>query len=129
MHDLTRKGVVFRFGERQQQAFKLLKEKLTTEPVLILPNLRKSFQVQSDACGSSIGAVLMQDGHVISYESRVLRGPEKHIQIYEKELLAVIHALESWKRYLLEADFTLQTDHQSLRSFLTQAKLFEKHLS
>ncbi|MCO5565158.1 hypothetical protein L7F22_018831 [Adiantum nelumboides] len=44
LHDLMRKGVVFRFGERQQQAFKLLKEKLTTEPVLILPDLRKSFQ-------------------------------------------------------------------------------------
>ncbi|MCO5582952.1 hypothetical protein L7F22_036855 [Adiantum nelumboides] len=43
LHDLTRKGVLFRFGEREQQAFKLLKEKLTTEPVLILPDLRKSF--------------------------------------------------------------------------------------
>ncbi|MCO5558306.1 hypothetical protein L7F22_011885 [Adiantum nelumboides] len=81
LHDLTCKGVVFRFGERQQQAFKLLKEKLTTEPVLILPDLRKSFQVQCDACGSSIGAVLMQYGHVIAYESKVLRGSEKHRQI------------------------------------------------
>ncbi|MCO5559831.1 hypothetical protein L7F22_013435 [Adiantum nelumboides] len=110
LHDLTRKGVVFRFGERQQQAFKLLKEKLTTEPLLILPDSRKSFQVQCDACGSSIGAVLMQDGHVIAYESRVLRGPEKHMQIYKKELLAVIHALESWKHYLLGPDSTVQTD-------------------
>ncbi|MCO5582598.1 hypothetical protein L7F22_036496 [Adiantum nelumboides] len=59
LHDLTRKGVVFRFGERLQQAFKLLKEKLTTEPILILSDLRKYFQVQCDACGSSIGAVLM----------------------------------------------------------------------
>ncbi|MCO5566369.1 hypothetical protein L7F22_020046 [Adiantum nelumboides] len=129
LHDLTRKGVVFWFGERQQQAFKLLKEKLTTEPVLILPYLRKSFQEQCDACGSSIGAVLMQDGHVIVYESRVLREPEKHMQIYEKELLAVIHSLESWKHYLLGADFTVQIDHESLRYFLTQAKLSEKHLS
>ncbi|MCO5563507.1 hypothetical protein L7F22_017151 [Adiantum nelumboides] len=129
LHALTRKGVVFRFGERQQQAFKLLKEKLTTEPVVILPDLRKSFQVQCDACGSSIGAILMQDGHVIAYESKVLRGPEKHMQIYEKELFVVIHALESWKDYLLEADFTLQTNHQSLRYFLTQTKLCEKHLS
>ncbi|MCO5610236.1 hypothetical protein L7F22_064472 [Adiantum nelumboides] len=61
LHGLTRKGVVFRFGERQQQAFKLLKEKLTTEQVLILPDLRKYFQVQCDACGSSFGAVLMQE--------------------------------------------------------------------
>ncbi|MCO5557617.1 hypothetical protein L7F22_011183 [Adiantum nelumboides] len=105
LQDLTRKGVVFRFSERKQQAFKLLKKKLTTEPVLILPDLRKSFQVQCDACGSSIGAVLMQDGHVIAYESRVFRGPEKHMQIYEEELLALIHALESWKHYLLGVYF------------------------
>ncbi|MCO5548671.1 hypothetical protein L7F22_002130 [Adiantum nelumboides] len=70
LHDLTCKGVVFRFGERQQQAFKLLKEKLITEPVLILLDLRKYFHVQCDACGTSIGAVRMQDGHVIAYESR-----------------------------------------------------------
>ncbi|MCO5570508.1 hypothetical protein L7F22_024231 [Adiantum nelumboides] len=74
LHGLMRKGVVFRFGKRRQQAFKLLKEKLTIEPVLILPDLKKSFQVQCDACGSSIGAALMQDGHVIAYESMVLRG-------------------------------------------------------
>ncbi|MCO5565098.1 hypothetical protein L7F22_018769 [Adiantum nelumboides] len=68
LHDLTRKGVVFRFGERQQHAFKLLKEKLTTEPILILQDLRKYFQVQCDAGGSSNGAMFMQDEHVIAYE-------------------------------------------------------------
>ncbi|MCO5558070.1 hypothetical protein L7F22_011646 [Adiantum nelumboides] len=73
--------------------------------------------------------IVLKDGHVIAHESRVLRGPEKHMQIYEKELLAVIHALESWKHYPLGADFTMQTDHQSLRYFVTQAKLSEKHLS
>ncbi|MCO5563960.1 hypothetical protein L7F22_017612 [Adiantum nelumboides] len=137
LHDLTRKGVVFRFGERQQQAFRLLKEKLTTVPVLILPDLKKSFQVQCDACGSGIGALLMQggallmqDGHVIAYESRVLRGPEQRRFMRRRlELLAMIHALQSWKHFLLGADFTVQTDHQSLHYFLAQAKLSEKHLS
>ncbi|MCO5594285.1 hypothetical protein L7F22_048314 [Adiantum nelumboides] len=86
------------------------------------------FKRECDACGSSIGAVFMQDGHVIAYESKVLRGSEKHMQIYE-ELLAVIHALETWKHYLLGADFTVQTDNQSLRYFPTQAKLSEKQFS
>ncbi|MCO5558603.1 hypothetical protein L7F22_012189 [Adiantum nelumboides] len=104
------------------------------EPFFLMagPNVIESeehIMKMCDAYGSSIGAVLMQDGHVIAYESRILRGPEKHMQIYEKELLAVIHALESWKHYLLGADFFVQTDHQPLRYFLTQAKLFEKHLS
>ncbi|MCO5577415.1 hypothetical protein L7F22_031247 [Adiantum nelumboides] len=105
LHHLTRKGVVFWFGERQQQAFKLLKEKLTTEPVLILPDLRKSFQVQCDACGNSIGAVLMQDGHVIAYESRVSRGPEKAYADLRDGVASrdscfrVMEALSSWSRF------------------------------
>ncbi|MCO5557706.1 hypothetical protein L7F22_011277 [Adiantum nelumboides] len=50
------------------------------------------------------------------------------MQVYEKELQAVIHALLSWKHYLLGADFVVQTDHQTLRYFLTQEKLSEKHM-
>ncbi|MCO5558453.1 hypothetical protein L7F22_012036 [Adiantum nelumboides] len=96
---------------------------MTSDPVIVLPDLRKSFVVQCDACGSSIGAVLMQDDRVVAYESRVLQGPEKIMQVYEKELQAV-----SWKQYLLGANFVVQTDHQTLRYFLTQAKLSEKHM-
>ncbi|MCO5573423.1 hypothetical protein L7F22_027194 [Adiantum nelumboides] len=99
----------------------LLKEKMTSNPVIVLPALRKS-------CGSSIGAVLMQEGRVVAYESRILQGPEKTMQVYEKELKAVIHGLLSWKHYLLGADFVVQTDHQTLRYFLTQAKLSKKHM-
>ncbi|MCO5614523.1 hypothetical protein L7F22_068806 [Adiantum nelumboides] len=91
-------------------------------------NLRKSYVVECDTCGSSIGAVLMQDGRVVAYESKILQGPEKTMQVYEKELSAVIHALLSWKHYLLGANFVVQTDHQTLRYFLTQAKLSEKHM-
>lgn len=60
--------------------------------------------------------------------SRVLSDVEKAYQVYEKELLAVIHALSSWKHYLLGADFVVQTDHQTLRYFLTQAKMSKKHM-
>ncbi|MCO5592713.1 hypothetical protein L7F22_046716 [Adiantum nelumboides] len=79
LHDLTRKTVVFHFGERQQQAFKFLKEKLTTEPVLTLPRLRKSFQMQCDACGNSIGVVLMQDGHVMFHFQLVHVASKKNV--------------------------------------------------
>ncbi|MCO5590508.1 hypothetical protein L7F22_044478 [Adiantum nelumboides] len=101
---------------------------MTSDPVIVLPDLKKSFVVQCDACGNSIGAVLMQDGRVVAYESKILQGPLKTMQVYEKELSAVIHALLSWKHYLLGADFVVQMDHQTLRYFLTQAKLSEKHM-
>ena len=98
-----------------------MKEKLITGPVLVVPDLHQSFVVECDACGDSIGAVLQQDGHVVAFESRRLRDAERHLQVYEKELLAVIHALTTWKHYLLGADFVVKTDHQILRYFLTQS--------
>lgn len=65
---------------------------------------------------------------MVAYESRVLQSAERNLQVYEKELLAVIHALTMWKHYLLGAAFTIQTDHQTLRYFLTQTKFFEMHI-
>ncbi|MCO5576394.1 hypothetical protein L7F22_030204 [Adiantum nelumboides] len=101
---------------------------MTSDPVIVLPDLKKSSVVQCDACGGSIGAVLMQDDRVVAYESRILQGPKKTMHVCEKELSAVIYGLLSWKHYLLGADFVVQTDYQTLRYFLTQAKLFEKHM-
>ncbi|MCO5614524.1 hypothetical protein L7F22_068807 [Adiantum nelumboides] len=97
LHMLTQKGVPFSWGVSEVTAFQTLKEKMTTGPVLILPDLQKSFEVYCDACGRSLGAVLMQEGRVIAYESRMFSKPEMTAQIYEKELLAVIHALTQWR--------------------------------
>ena len=119
LHALQKKGVSFRWTAKEIAAFNVLKEKLTSDPVLILTDLSKSFVVQCDACGNSIGAVLMQNGRVVAYESRILHGAEKNLQVCEKKLLAVTHALTSWKHYLPRAAFVVQTNHQTLRYFLT----------
>ncbi|MCO5608605.1 hypothetical protein L7F22_062818 [Adiantum nelumboides] len=123
LHMLTQKGVPFSWGVSEVTVFQTLKENMTTGSVLILPDLQKSFEVYCDACGRRLGAVLMQEGRVIAYESRMFSKPEMTTQIYEKELLAVIHALTQWRHYLLGADFTLFTDHQSLRYFLSQKQM------
>jgi len=65
---------------------------------------------------------------VIAYESRTLFKAERNLQEYEKELLAFINALSTWKHYLLGVDFMVQSYHQTLRYFLTQTKLLEKHM-
>ena len=70
----------------------------------------------------------MQEGHAIAYESRRLNEQERVLGIYEKELLAVIHALDSWKHYLLGNPFIIRTDHQSIKYFMSQTKLSDKQM-
>ncbi|MCO5582345.1 hypothetical protein L7F22_036239 [Adiantum nelumboides] len=128
LHDLTKKNVKYVWTEKRQQAFDTLKQKLISQHVLALPNLSKPFEVQCDACGDCLGAVLLQEGHAIAYESRRLSSNEQILGIYEKELLAVLHALVSWKHYPLGTPFILQADNQSLKYFMMQTKLSDKQM-
>ncbi|MCO5552154.1 hypothetical protein L7F22_005664 [Adiantum nelumboides] len=98
------------------------------QPVLVLPDLSKPFEVHCDASGDCLGAVLLQEGHAIAYESRRLHSDEQSLSIYEKELLAVMHALDTWKHYLFGTPFIIRTDHQSLKYFMTQTKIYDKQL-
>ncbi|MCO5586475.1 hypothetical protein L7F22_040415 [Adiantum nelumboides] len=128
LHDLTKKKVKYVWTPKENTAFMQLKAKLMTQPLLVLPDLKKPFEVHCDACGDSIGAVLSQEGHPIAYESRRLNSQERVLGVYEKELISVIHALQSWKHYLLGTAFVIYTDHQSIRYFMTQTKLSEKQM-
>ncbi|MCO5555398.1 hypothetical protein L7F22_008944 [Adiantum nelumboides] len=112
LHDLTKKNVKYVWTERKQKAY------LSTRACIA-----GSLEVQCDACGDCLGAILLQEGHAIAYESRRFSSDEQILGFYEKELLAVLHALDSWKHYLLETPFILRTDHQSLKYFMTQTKL------
>ena len=128
LHDLTKKAMRFQWSARENEAFKELKARLMSQPLLVLPDLRKPFEVHCDASGNSLGGVLSQEGHPVAYESRRLHDHELHLGIYEKELLAVIHSLDAWKHYLIGTPFVIHTDHQSLRYFMTQTKLSEKQM-
>ena len=74
-------------------------------PLLVLPDILKTFEVHCDASGDSLGIILSQEGHPIAYESCHLQPQEQSLGIYEKALLLVIHAADAWKHYLLGTPF------------------------
>jgi len=76
MTELLKKDTKFIWTEECEASFQELKKRLVTAPVLILPNIRKEFQVYCDASRQGLGGVLMQDGRVVAYTSRQLRPHE-----------------------------------------------------
>lgn len=120
---LTQKNVKFVWDDKCERSFEELNKRLTTAPILTLPEGSGGFVVYSDASGSGLGCVLMQNGKVIAYGSRQLRIHEKNYPIHDLELAAVIHALKIWRHYLYGEKFEIYTDHKSLKYIFSQKDL------
>ena len=110
----------FKWGQQATEAFQLLKKKLCEAPVLAMPNFEIPFVVETDACSTGMGAVLMQQGRPISYLSKAFNKKNKGCSVYEKELLALVLAVTKWRHYLVGQHFIIKTDHQSLKYLLEQ---------
>ncbi|WVZ76442.1 hypothetical protein U9M48_024418 [Paspalum notatum var. saurae] len=123
MTSLLEKDAEFRWTNAQQAAFDELKKRLTTAPVLTLPDQQKKFIVFCDASRDGLGCVLMQEGKVIAYASRQLRKHELNYPTHDLELAAVVHALKIWRHYLYGQRCEIYTDHKSLKYIFTQNEL------
>ena len=97
-----------------------LKRRLTTAPVLTLPNDSSDYVIYSDASKMGLGCVLMQHGKVVAYASRQLKILEQNYATHDLELAAVVFALKLWRHYLYGSQFEVYTDHKSLKYIFTQ---------
>ena len=131
LFDLTHSKQVWTWSGREQTAFEDLKMAVTTAPVLMSPQDSEPFQVEVDSSDFAIGAVLFQqltaDGkwHPVAFYSKSLSSVERNYKIHDKEMLAIICALEEWRHFLEGATHPVEiwTDHKNLEYFMTAKKL------
>lgn len=111
------------------EAFELIKTKLTTAPILILPDFSETFELHSDAFKLGIRAVLSRRGLPIAYYSKKLTGVRSWYSTYDVEFYAVVQAIKHWRQYLVHHEFILFTDHDALRHLDSEAKFSSRHAS
>lgn len=126
--EMTKKSKPFQWTDQEQRAFDALKRAMTETPVLVVPKPELPFYITTDASEFALGAVLSQDHgkgrQPVAYISRKLSPAEINYPIHEKELLAIVWALNEWRYYLDGRKITtVETDHQSLRYTMTQPTL------
>jgi RNase H-like domain found in reverse transcriptase/Reverse transcriptase (RNA-dependent DNA polymerase) len=121
LNALLSKTKTFEWTEKTQEAFELLKKEFTKKPVLQMPDQTKPFDIETDASKYALGAVLSQkdsngNSHPVAYLSKSFTPTQRNYEIHDRELLAIITALEEWRHYLEGAphQITIRTDHKNL---------------
>lgn len=115
---LLKKDAVFQWSHEQEQSFNLLKNKLTSAPLLQYPDFNNPFLLTTDASNYAVGAILSQ-GEIgkdkpIAYASRTLNKAEGNYSTIEKELLAILFGVKTFRPYLYGRKFRIITDHRPL---------------
>jgi transposase InsO family protein len=125
---LTRKDTPFKWGEEQDDAFKSLRQACINPPTLATFRSNEPLRMETDASDLALGACITQerDGqwHPIAYYSRKFSGPEERYDVHDKELMAIVDALEHWRIYAQScSELTIYTDHKNLVQFTTTKTL------
>jgi len=126
INNLRKKGVPFVWTKECEDAFQSLKIAISSPPCLAVPDFNKRFILQTDASGTAVASVLLQEysegRRPVAYASRVLSPAEKKMSVYELEALAVLVALEKFRLYLEHREFDLETDNQALAWVLARPR-------
>jgi hypothetical protein len=133
--ELTKKNTPFRWEKEEQDAFERLKTLFITAPVLALWDSELDTVLEADCSGYAMGACLSQidqQGRLrpVAYFSKKLSPAECNYEIHDKELLAIIRAMEEWRGELisLAKPFVVLSDHKNLQYFMTTRKLSERQV-
>ena len=119
MTQLLKKDKKFEWTDKCEASFQELKKRLISAPILIMPDIKKPFDVYCDASKIGLGCVLMQEGKVIAYLSRQLKQHEQNYPTHDLELAAVVLALKTWRHYLMGNRCEIYSDHKSLKYIFT----------
>src|SRR3954466_7248352 len=120
---LTRKDVKFVWTDACEESFQELKTRLTTAPILIVPERGRGYTLYCNASLLGYGGALMQDDRVVAFGSRQLKDHERNYPTHDLELGSVVFALKSWRHYLYGEDFVAFSNHKSLGYIFTQKEL------
>jgi hypothetical protein len=122
---------MWRWTDAERDAFAELKRRVATAPVLMFPTDGQPYRVEADSSDFATGAVLSQlsptddKWHPIAFYSKSLNAVERNYEIHDKEMLAIMRALEDWRHFLegTPHKFEIHTDHKNLEYFMTAKKL------
>ena len=117
---LTRKDTEWTWSEEQDKAFSEVKRLVWQAPVLSYYQPDRPLSIQCDASQKGLGAALLQDGRPIAYASRPLSDTEQRYAQIEKEMLAIVFALEKFNQYTFGRHVRVSSDHKPLESILSK---------
>ena len=130
LYEMTRKEIKWNWREKQQKVFEELKERFTTELVLVTPDLDREIRVEVDMSDFAMGGVLSMKYEdkkwmLVAYITKLLNEAKKNYKIHNKEMLVIIRCLETQRHFLEGAKdlFEIQTDYKNLEYFIKAQKL------
>ena len=128
LHDLTKKDVPWHWYQKQQEAFNVIKKQFCEEPILKVYNPDLPTRIECDASGFATGGILSQKHedslwHLVVYRSQSMSKEERNYEIYDREMLGLICALEDWCHFLEGISFKVITDHKNMEWWSTMRDL------
>ena len=133
LNDLTKKDRKFEWTNKCQESLDTLKQRFTEEPILLMPDHSKPFQIEANASKVATGAILTQtdlngDRYPVAFLSQTFTDMEQRYEIYDRELLGIIRALKEWQHYIQGSGHTtvVLSDHKNLTNSRTAQKLNDR---